>query len=208
MKVVILGANGRVGSRVARTLIEHGHEVIAGVYKNTNAVPPQATIVEIDIHDQAAMTHMMNGADAVVCALSSWQAPNHDVLSTAMKVVIPAMEQAHVKRIVSISGDVARLPGESSNLFVKLFHMVAFGTVKAVVKDSEDHLRQLYDSDLDWTVIRPTAMSSSDSASYQFRNTHPIAMAIPRAAVVASIVDLIEHGDHIHEAPFIAPSKA
>lgn len=33
-------------------------------------------------------------------------------------------------------------------------------------------------------------------------------MTIPRTAVVASIVDLIENGDHIHEALFIAPSKA
>lgn len=203
MKVVILGANGKVGSQVAAQLVAHGHEVIAGIHKRHDHVPDGAKTVEINIFDKTSLTKAISGADAVVCTLSSWHAPQHNVLSTAMKTVIPAMQQNNIKRIVSVSGDVARLPGEKPPLLTRLFHLLAFGIVKQVVADSEDHLQQLYDSDLSWTVLRPTTMTAAPHSNYKLQSTHPLQFTVPRAAVVKSIVDLIETPSHIKEAPFI-----
>lgn len=204
MKILILGANGNVGSRVTRELIARGHTVIAGIHTQKNNLPKEVTATTIAINDPASLAASMAGVDAVVCALSSWHAPHHNVLSTAMHAVIPAMHHAGVQRIVSISGDVARAPGEAPSFFTRLFHLLAFGAIKKIVLDSEDHIRQLYESNLDWTVIRPTAMTSAVSPRYKLQKTHPSSLFIPRAAVVASIADLIESGDHLHEAPFIS----
>ena len=204
MKVLILGANGRVGSRVAEKLLEAGHTVKAVVHKSKENVPVEAKIVTVDIHDRSALAHELANVDAVVCALSSWKAPHHDVLSTAMKSVISAMEQAGVARIVTISGDVARVPGEREGYLSRLFHVVAFGAIRSVVTDSEDHVRQLYESSLDWTVLRPAIMSSSSKETYRLQNRHPLSPFIPRAAVVKAIVDLVESDDCSRHAPFIA----
>lgn len=203
MNILILGANGHVGSQVAGELLTRGHTVLAAVHKNSDKVPADAQIVHVDVQDEAALVDVLQGADAVVCALSSWHEPQHDVLSTAMRSVIPAMERAGVARIVTISGDVARVPDETPSLMTKMFHAVAFGAVRAVVEDSEDHVCQLHESTLNWTAIRPTPMTSSRRTSYHLQPTHPWSLSVPRAAVVQAIADLVESGKYARQAPFV-----
>lgn len=204
MKILVLGANGKVGSGVARELIARGHTVVAGIHRNKDAVPAQASIITIDIHDKDSIVKALTSIDVVICALSSWGAPKKNVLSTAMETVIPAMEQVGVKRIISVSGDVARLPGETPSLLTRLFHLMAFGPIRDIVHDSENHLQQLSNSHLDWTVLRPTTMTTNPHAGYKLQLTHPVSPLIPRAAVIASIVDLAETNSYLHEAPFIS----
>lgn len=203
MKVLILGANGKVGNKVARLLIERGHQVVAGIRSSHNNVPEGAELARLDIRDQVTLATTLQGVDVVVSALSTWRAPDDYVLSTAMKTVIPAMHAAGVSRIVSVSGDVVLLPGEKPSLGVRVVRALAFGIIRKVIDDSEKHLHLLYASDLDWTVVRPTTMTSSTDSSYHLQNEHPVSPLIPRAAVVRAIVDLVESGNHSRKAPFI-----
>ena len=189
---------------VAQELLRRGHSIVAGVHKNKANVPKDAEIIILDINSQSSVEKALNGCDAVVCALSSWHAPRHDVLGRAMRVVIPAMGKTKVRQIISISGDVARIPGEKPRLLVRLFHLLAFGVVRKVVLDSEDHIRQLQESDLDWTVFRPGVMTRSDRAGYRLLAEHPRSLFIPRRAVVEAIADQLEKQTSIHQAPFIA----
>jgi putative NADH-flavin reductase len=207
MKLLVLGANGKVGSRVCSELLERGHTVIASVHKSDSAVPKAATIHRTDLHDKSSVEEALKGCDAVICALSSWKSPDHDVLSSTMKTVVPAMEREGVRRIVSISGNVARLPNETPSLPLRVFHALLFGVPKQVIADSENHIAQLVSSHLDWTVIRPGIMTDSQHASYQLQLKPSRAMTIPRAAVVASLVDLVESSEFVHEAPYITRSK-
>lgn len=206
MKIIVLGANGRVGSKVATRLLARGHSVVAAVHKSHANVPEAAEIFQINLDDRESIEKAITGCDAVVCALSSWNAPRHDVLATAMKLVIPIMEASGVKRIVSISGDVARVEGEKISLPIRLFHIFAFGPIQQVIADSEEHILLLSKSKVDWTVLRPGIMTSTEHSSYTLRSSHPFSVTIPRAAVVESIVDLVESDSYIRAAPFIARS--
>lgn len=206
MKVLVLGANGKVGSRVVVELLKRGHTVVAGVHKNKDRVPKGAELVTLNIANQSSIEKGLQGCDAVVCALSSWHAPAHNVLGQTMHVLIPAMRQAKVRRIVSISGDVARVPNETPGLLTRIFHVFAFGIVGKVVRDSEEHLRLLYESDLEWTVFRPGLMTSSQSMAYRLCAKHPRSMFVTRNAVVAAIADELEVPTHVGEAPFICNS--
>ncbi len=207
MKVLVLGANGKVGSRVVKRLIEHGHIVVAGVHSRSDAVPKEATTRTIDIKELHSLELALEGCDAVVCALSSWHAPNHDILATAIKTVIQAMDTKKVCRIVSVSGDVARVPGETAPFAVRLFHTFCFGVVKKVVEDSETHIKLLSESTLDWTVIRPGIMTASQNRGYTLRQSRPLVPLIPRDAVVEAIVDLAESGEFIKQSPYITAKK-
>ena len=204
MKILVLGANGRVGSSVVAQLLERGHSVVAAVHYNDANVPAQATVQRIEITSRESIEAALEGCDGVVCALSSWAAPKHDVLATAMSTLIPAMEKAGIKRVVSISGDVARTPRERVPLAIKLFHVCAFGPIKKVITDSEKHIQLLNESSLDWTVLRPGIMTAVPRPSYTLRPTHPPSITIPRAAVVESLVDLVESGEYVRQAPYIA----
>lgn len=203
MKVLILGANGKVGSMVARRLLRRGHSIVAGVHKNKTNVPRGAEIIALDITDQSSVERALSGCDAVVCALSSWHAPHHDVLGKAMRIVIPAMDKAGVRRIVSISGDVARVSGEKPGVAARFFHALAFGFVRKVVRDSEDHIKQLQKSNLDWTVLRPGVMTRSDRADYRLLARHPRSPFISRRAVAEAIVDQLEEPTYVRQSPFI-----
>lgn len=206
MKILILGANGRVGSKVAALLLERGHSVVAAVHSSDSHVPSAAQSLHVDITDHESVMEALKGCDGVVCALSSWNAPKHDVLASAMEVLVPAMEIAGVRRIVSISGDVARVAGEKVSLPIKLFHVVAFGSIRQVIADSEKHIQRLNDSTLEWTVLRPGIMTSTPRGDYTLQLTHPMRPTIPRAAVVESIADLIESHSYIRKAPYIVRS--
>lgn len=203
MKVLVLGANGKVGSRVTLALLQRGHIVVAGVHKNKEHVPKGAELVTLDMADQSSIEGNLKGCDAVICALSSWHAPTHNVLSQAMRAIIPAMHQADARRIISISGDVARVPHEKPALLTRLFHTVAFGSIRKVVWDSEEHIRLLYDSDLEWTVLRPGIMTRLRSAAYRLQANHPHTLFVTRRAVVTAIVDQLEAPTHVRQAPFI-----
>lgn len=207
MKVLILGANGKVGSNVAKRLIERGHSVTAAVHSRSNAVPKEATMMTVDIKDPQSLNTALEDCSAVVCALSSWHAPNHDVLTTAMRTVIPAMYARKIRRIVSVSGDVARVPGENTSFTVKLFHALSFGVVKKVVTDSEVHIKMLSESTLDWTVIRPGIMTPFKHRGYTLRQSRPFVPLISRDAVVESIVDLVESEEFIKQSPYITAAK-
>lgn len=203
MHVLVLGANGKVGSRVAAKLLESGHTVTAGVHKSSSHVPNGAHVTTIDITDQQSMAIALRNVDAVVCTLSTWASPDKQVLSTAMESLVPAMQSTNVKRIVSISGNVARVPGETPGLFIRIFHAFKFGIIRKVIEDSEKHIAMLDRSDLDWTVIRPGIMASADEPAFSFCDTPSMNPFVSRTAVVMSIVDLIEINSHIHEAPFV-----
>ncbi|MBI3889244.1 SDR family oxidoreductase [Candidatus Saccharibacteria bacterium] len=206
MKILVLGANGRVGSKVVASLLGRGHSVVAAVHKSHANVPEAAEVFQINLEDRESIEKAIIGCDAVVCALSSWNAPKHDVLATAMKIIIPIMEASGVKRIVSISGDVARVEGENISLPIRLFHIFAFGPIRQVITDSEEHISLLGKSKLDWTVLRPGIMTSAEHGNYTLRSSHPFSITIPRAAVVESIVDLVESDSYVRAAPFIARS--
>lgn len=68
MKVLITGGAGFIGSTLAKRLLAQGHEVVA--YDNLSTglasnLPPEASLVQGDIEDAAALKAAMAGCDAL-----------------------------------------------------------------------------------------------------------------------------------------------
>lgn len=112
MRVVVTGALGFIGSRVARALAEDGHAIVRASRASTEA---QAAGVEVvDLADVRAMAALFAGADAVVHAAgtASLRAPE-SVLGwlevAATENVMTAAKHAGVRRFVSFSTTDASL---------------------------------------------------------------------------------------------------
>ena len=103
MKVLVLGANGRVGAHVVKRALEKGHKVTAFVRhsESVSLLHANLTVVQGDAMHQQDIAKHMAGQEAVISCLSS------DELSYRLVFInhiINAMRQQKVRRIIAIGG--------------------------------------------------------------------------------------------------------
>lgn len=114
MRIVVTGANGKVGGGAVRALLAAGHEVLAsdvqpGVHER--GLPGEAEYWQVDLTDAGAAWALIRGADAVVHAAAipdPLHGPPHVVFenntSSAFNVV-EACVRTGVGRLVNISSE-------------------------------------------------------------------------------------------------------
>ena len=69
-KIIVLGGTGFVGAHVCEKLVREGWQVTLPTRRRSNAVQvvhlPGLTVLELDVHDEAALTRAVAGHDALV----------------------------------------------------------------------------------------------------------------------------------------------
>ncbi|HET6924679.1 MAG TPA: NAD(P)H-binding protein [Candidatus Saccharimonadales bacterium] len=206
MQVTVFGASGKVGHLVVEELLARGHTVVAFIHRRQLFVPNNRLIIKTgDIYDAAAVAEALRGSDAVISCLGSWGPKGRDVLSAAMRNIIPAMREQKISRIVTLTGSGATAPQEKTGvghgLIMKVFRPFPAGKV---FNDGEEHMRLLAASGLDWTTVRSPVMTNFGGASYRLdvgpgSQLRPIA----RAAVANALVDQLDDTRWLHRAPVI-----
>lgn len=202
MKFIVFGANGRVGSKVVSELLDRGHSVRAFVHSGSLPEHEKLEIVKGDATNKEDVYRAVRGVNVVVSCLGSWGTENKNVLSTAMKFIVPAMEEQGIRRIVSLTGNAARLPDETLPIILRLSRNLLKIGQGNILEDGEKHLEILANSSLKWTVVRSGIMHRGGKSSYVLRNEKG-SMVIPRQAVVNAIADLSETTEWSGQEPFI-----
>ena len=126
MRLTIFGASGRTGRQVVAQALAAGHDVTA-VVRDPGRLPVpaqdglRAAVATFD--DSAAVLAAVTGADAVVDALGTPARTPTTLRVDAARVIIAAMREAGVRRLVVVSASGAhttgdelhvRLPGEAA----------------------------------------------------------------------------------------------
>lgn len=204
MQVTVFGASGKVGRLVVQRLLDDGYAVVAFVHKTTPVAHSKLKTVTGDVHDAKAVSQAVQGSDIVISTLGSWGTKSKDILSSAMRTIIPAMQSAGIKRIVTVTGSGAYAPGDTPSIIDIVGHFT-FGIIaKKIITDSEAHLQLLHDSGLDWTVIRSPVMTGSNRTGYTLTSTAPLPWeVVSRFAVAKAIVDQVSAHPKSLAAPFI-----
>ena len=208
MQITVFGSNGKVGRLVTSLLLDSGHSVKAFVHNNSSLTDNKnLTLHKGDIYSSDDVLNAVKGSDAVISCLSSWHSPNKDILSSAMKNLIPAMKSSSVNRVITLTGSGAFYQKDKPNLFDKSQHSLMMALAKKVLADAEDHINLLETSSLDWTVLRSPVMTELGSADFKLQDGFPAPWAtIHRHAVAKSLVELACSNDHIRKAPVITRS--
>lgn len=204
MRILVFGATGLTGKEVVKTALGRGHQVTAFVRSPEKLDDIDGVdVVEGDITDAAAVSAAVKDHDAVVSELGGNKPWHHSrEIVTAVGHIIAACREHGVNRFVYQS---ALGVGESRDAIE--------GTVLGVAvpfllrKPYEDHAeneRAIRDSDLAWTIVRPTSLTKSE-ATGEWRSgpdqKNPSALnRIPRADVAAFILDELEHGGDVRQA--------
>ncbi|MFJ5798502.1 SDR family oxidoreductase [Streptomyces decoyicus] len=164
--IVVTGATGNVGRPLTRALTEAGEQVTA-VSRHAAAVPDDVRHVAADLAEPAGLTPALEGAKALFLLLSGdLHAPG------ARPADIIGLAQASgVRRIVLLSSQgVATRP---------------LGPSRVAMRALED---ALWESGLDWAVLRPGGFASNALAWAESVRTQG-AVAAPFGDVGVPVVD-------------------
>lgn len=205
MIITVLGAGGQVGQRVVALCMERGYTVTALVHSH-NPFADQAglTVIAGDIYSHADISRALVGSDAVISTLGSWHTKRKDVLRSAMELVVPAMNVAGIKRIITVTGSGALWSGDQVRLIDRLGRFLLLIIAPKILRDGEAHIELLARGGLDWTTVRSPVMTGSEQDGYALRARLPIGVAtIPRLAVATAMVDLLTSSDFDRQAPVI-----
>ncbi|HUN08721.1 MAG TPA: NAD(P)H-binding protein [Aggregatilineales bacterium] len=156
MNITIFGASGRTGRLLVQAALNAGHSVTAFV-RDPAKLPVQhmeLKVVQGDTADAAAVARAVAGADAVISGLGPVKGSPKDLLVTAQQHIVAAMQAAGVKRYVLLTGAGVRDPQDQPKLIDKVFGFLLRLTAADVLKDSEDGVRLVQATALDWIVVR------------------------------------------------------
>lgn len=150
MRIVLIGATGRVGSTALAELISRGHTV-TGVTRHPEKLPQTVTAVGDDLTDTGLIAQIIAGADAVVSAYAP-PADDPEMLPAVVQRLITAAEQAGVPRLLVVGGcgSLEYEPGVlvvDSDAWPEPFAPIARSHMKA--------LGALRASGINWTYFSP-----------------------------------------------------
>ncbi len=170
MKIAIIGANGKIGSRITLEALNRGH-TITGIARN----PPSGDVTEnlkwirADVLDTVALAEAVKGHDAIVSAFGiEWGKPEtYSLFSDVARSLILAAKQAGVKRLITVggAGSLEVAPG------LQLVDTAEFPVGWKAGADEQRKSLEIFreENELDWTFFSPAIMIEPGARTGKFR---------------------------------------
>lgn len=214
MNILLFGASGMVGSRIAAEALARGHRV-TGVTRTAAAATdapadPNLTLATADANDSHAVAELASGHDAVVSAIApprDGTPPTGPFLAVASSV-IDGTRESGVKRLVWVGG--------AGSLLVDGVRLSETEGFPAAYKGEADAQGEVLDvfrdiTDLDWTYVSPAAEIGPGERTGTFRTGGDALVAdangnsrISAEDYAIAVVDALENGDHVRERITVA----
>lgn len=161
MNILLLGMTGRVGSEIARLALGDKHQVTALVRtpEKISINDDNLSIIKGDVTVKEDVERAMKGADTVISALNTDGA---DTLTKSMPLIIEAMTDESIKRIVTV-GTAGIL---NSRVEPDVLRYQSSESKRKLTRAAEEHHKTyllLEESDLDWTVVCPTYLPDGEA---------------------------------------------
>jgi len=160
MHVAVIGATGRVGSRLVTELLSRGHTVTGlALHPPANDSRAGLTFAKVDATDPAALASAIKGYDAVFSAMR--------FVSSDAHVLINAVKAAGVRRLLVVggAGSLEVTPGKML--------LTTAGFPEAFKPEAEAGARFLQvlreEPDIDWTFLSPSANFAPGERTGKFR---------------------------------------
>lgn len=160
MKIAIIGATGRVGTRLIDEALRRGHSVTA-IARKASALPARANLTtrDADVADREALIAALAGNDLVVSTVRFLQASAAQIVGAVREAGVPRL------LVVGGAGSLYVAPG------VQLVDTAEFPAIyKEEALAGRDFLNALRgEADLDWTFLSPSALFEPGQRTGQYR---------------------------------------
>jgi putative NADH-flavin reductase len=185
--------------------VDQGHVVTAFV-RNPAAITTKHEKLKLaqgDVLDCPSVEAAVPGQEAVLSALGVRKLRKNTILSNGTKNIIRAMERHGVKRFVCESslgvGDSRGQLGWAFNLLlIPLF-------LRNVFRDKEEQEQSIQQSNLDWVIVRPAALTDGPRTGVYRSGFGPtdrtVRGKISRADVADFMLKQLTDGTYLRKTP-------
>jgi|SRR5690625_4323098 len=205
MNILIFGATGRTGSHILASALDDNHHVTALVrdIDKVRAENSNLKVMEGNVLNRQDVRKAVEGMDVVISALGT---DGTTTLSESMPFIIEAMEEAGIKRIITI-GTAGILNSRSEPGKLRYQSNESKRRTTRAAKEHHKVCELLEKSDLDWTIVCPTYLPDGEyTGEYRVEKDF-----LPEDGKMISVPDTaefaynqIEHGRFIRSRVGIA----
>lgn len=156
MRIVVFGASGGTGSQAVNQAASAGCQVTA-VTRRPHVFPGVAGLHNVVVPDltlPGAIDHVVRDQDAVISALGTNAKGPVSVCADGTRAILAAMERTGTRRLIAVSAHGAAETHDRS-----LYSLALWATLADKMRDKEVMERLIQHSDVDWTIVRPPALS-------------------------------------------------
>ncbi len=206
MKITIFGSTGGTGLELVKQGLDLGHDVIAFARtpsKLDHLTHENLRIVRGDVLQLADTCQAIDErTDAVLSALGNTLKKGDVTTSAGTKNIIEAMDRKGTRRFVcETSLGVGDSYGQPGFVFTKIAVPLL---LKHAFADKEIQERNIRESDLQWVVVRPGALTNGEKTSeYRHGLDKDIKGKISRADVAEFMLKQLDSNEYLRKTPAI-----
>ncbi|GAA4156699.1 NAD(P)H-binding protein [Gryllotalpicola daejeonensis] len=195
-RVAIIGAHGKVGQELMRELYDAGHDFVGIARGEEHAedvfrLGGEGVRLDLEATDAATLAQAIEGCDAVVFTAGAGGGSGVERKRTvdygASVLSVQAAQAAGIRRFIQISA--AGVDDPTTETVVPDEQWVAYVRAK---RDADAELRS---SGLDWTILRPTTLTTGEGTGLieLAESVDRANGSIARADVAATIVAVLDN---------------
>ncbi|WP_078427548.1 NAD(P)-dependent oxidoreductase [Alkalihalobacterium alkalinitrilicum] len=160
MNILILGATGRVGSQIVTYALHDRHHVTVLVRtpEKIEINNENLTIIQGNVLNKDDIVRAMHGIDIVISALNT---DGTTTLSESMPLIIEAMENEGIKRIITI-GTAGILQSRTTPNYLRYQSSESKRKSTRAAKEHHKVYDMLKQSTLEWTIVCPTYLPDGE----------------------------------------------
>ena len=208
--VLIIGASRGIGLETVKGALRAGHSVRA-LARSARRIPvdhPNLEKMAGDALEMATVKRALTGVDVVTQSLGISAGPEiifkpTQVFSKATRVLVTAMKETHVKRLICVTGFGA---GDSRG-YGGLLYSLGFHLLLGHVYDDKDVQEWIVRrSKLDWVIVRPVILTEGPKTNAYRALVDPRDWTcgfISRADVADFLVKQIDDDAFLHKTPVL-----
>jgi putative NADH-flavin reductase len=205
MHIVLFGASGTIGQRIAREALARGHQV-TGVVRHPASLAAGRegmTVKQGEVTDPGSVSRVARGMDAIVSAVGPSGGQSFTMLPDAARALIEGTRQAGVKRLVAVGGAGSLKVPEGG----RVMDRASFPTAWKPYAEAHAEALEVYRRDgagLDWTYMSPADLIEPGERTGHYRTggDELVVDAEGQSRVstedfAVALVDELEHPAHV-----------
>ena len=176
MKILILGATGRLGRHIVTQALDQGHHVTTLARDRSKAGVPheRLRVIEGDVTNRASLSEAMLGQEAVISAIGRGMSfKSEKLIERSVPGIVETMQAHAIRRLMFTSAMGVGATYRLAPLPAKLFFRTLLRGIYADKAIGEQMIRN---SALDWTIVQPVQLNDGPLTK-QYRSGENLPMA-------------------------------